>query len=431
MRQKIFRSVCRCFCRPVIVVLAALAVLGTVSAVHAAGLWMYEGAMPDMGMANAGRAASALDASTAGGNPAAMTVLDRNQLETGFMGISLASTFRVENSTYGGGGGGNAGYFTPNGSFAYVHCVNERLRLGIAAGSYFGLGLDYGDHWSGRYYVQDGSLVTAAVNPSIGYRLNEYVSIGGGVSAVGAKMYNKTAINTLVPGRADGRLTYEDTDIGYGYNLGILFELSKKTRFGLTYRSEVDLNFSDKPDIRNEGPVVEELLKKRPRRTLGIDTVIPQAVMFSFWHRLTDRFSVCGNLGWQDWSAFGKPEISLSGSGSLTADLNYHDTYHVALGAQYRFTPKWTASTGISYDTSPIKHDYDRSPTLPLDRAYRYAAGLQYDITSDITIGGAYELIDCGTARVDKQGGELRGDVKGKYSKNFVSAFNLNVVWKF
>ena len=35
----------------------------------AGGLWLYEGSIPDMGMANAGRAASALDASTAGGNP--------------------------------------------------------------------------------------------------------------------------------------------------------------------------------------------------------------------------------------------------------------------------------------------------------------------------------------------------------------------------
>ena len=50
---------------------------------RAAGLWLYEGSIPDMGMANAGRAASALDASTAGGNPAGMTVLDRSQLVTG------------------------------------------------------------------------------------------------------------------------------------------------------------------------------------------------------------------------------------------------------------------------------------------------------------------------------------------------------------
>jgi len=81
--------------------------------------------------------------------------------------------------------------------------------------------------------------------------------------------------------------------------------------------------------------------------------------------------------------------------------------------------------------TSPINHAYNRSPAAPLDRAIRYAAGLQYDVNDCLTIGGACEYIDCGTARVNKQGGPLRGDLKGKYSTNFISIFNLNMIWKF
>jgi len=402
---------------------------------RAGGLWLYEGSIPDMGMANAGRAASALDASTAGGNPAAMTVIERNQLVTGFLGILPKTKFRVQDATYSGGGGGDAGYFTPNSTFAYVHRVNDRLRLGIMLGSYFGLGLKYGNHWSGRYYVQDGELLTAGINPSIGYKVNDYLSIGGGVSAVLGKIYNKVAVNALLPRRGDGRLKYEDMDVGYGYNFGVLFELSKHTRFGLTYRSEVKLDFKDKPDLNRQGWLLDSILNlgNQSKRTLGIDTYIPQAVMFSAWHQLTPTLAVCGNLGWQDWSRFGMPEISINGSKShsFTADLKYNDTYHVALGTQYRFAPRWLVSAGTSYDTSPIKHSYNRSPVLPLDRAIRYAVGLQYDVNNCLTIGGAYEYIDCGTARVDKQGGPFRGDIKGKYSTNFISIFNLNAVWKF
>ena len=46
------------------------------------GLWLYEAGAPDVGTANAGRAALAKDASTAGGNPAGMARLDRSQLLT-------------------------------------------------------------------------------------------------------------------------------------------------------------------------------------------------------------------------------------------------------------------------------------------------------------------------------------------------------------
>jgi long-chain fatty acid transport protein len=397
----------------------------------AGGLWMYEQAASDMGMANAGRAASALDASTAFGNPAAMTVLDRSQLVGGFMGINLKSKFSVDSATNSGGGGGDAGGFTPSGTFAYVHKVNDDLRLGIYSGSYLGLGIDYGDGWSGRYYVQDSSLLTACINPSIGYRLNDYISLGGGVSVVGGKMSTKVAINPLLGGREDGRLKYDDTDIGYGYNLGILLELSKQTRLGLTYRSAVDLDFSDKPDVNKEGWIIGAL--PDVLKNLKIDITLPQAVMFSVWHQFTPKFALAANLGWQDWSRFGMPEISVTGrqTRSLTTNLDYQDTYHIALGAQYRIAPKWLASAGIAYDTSPIDKAQDRSPMLPLDRQIRYATGLQYELNNDITIGGAFEFIDAGSARINQAGGPLRGELKGEYNTNYITVFNMHVIWKF
>jgi long-chain fatty acid transport protein len=81
------------------VFLAVLSCIFLNSDAHAAGLWLYEGSVPDMGMANAGRAASALDASTAGGNPAGMTVLDRSQLVTGFLGILPKTKFDVDHAS--------------------------------------------------------------------------------------------------------------------------------------------------------------------------------------------------------------------------------------------------------------------------------------------------------------------------------------------
>lgn len=117
----------------------------------AAGLWMYEAATPDMGTAIAGRAALASDASTAGANPAGMTRLERSQLLAGFLGIDVSAEFDSDSApTFGGGDGGDAGGFVPSGSFCYVQSLSPYLKLGVAVGSYFGLGLDYDDDWSGR-----------------------------------------------------------------------------------------------------------------------------------------------------------------------------------------------------------------------------------------------------------------------------------------
>lgn len=108
--------------------------------VQAAGLWLYEQAAPDMGLAAAGRAALANDASTAASNPAGMTRLDRNQLEGGFLGILVKAKFDTENSSFSGGDGGDAGGFVPAGSFSYVHGLTPDLKSGSPLAQILALG---------------------------------------------------------------------------------------------------------------------------------------------------------------------------------------------------------------------------------------------------------------------------------------------------
>src|SRR5271154_2877367 len=158
--------------------IVAILVLVSSHRVFASALELYETGAPDLGTASAGRAAMAADASTAAANPAGMTLLNRSQL-LGAAGALLPSTnFDVApQTTPSGGGGGNAGVFTPLGSFFYVYKLAERVRLGVALFSDYGLGGNYGKTWVGRYYVTEESLITSKVNPSIAYMVNEWLSV--------------------------------------------------------------------------------------------------------------------------------------------------------------------------------------------------------------------------------------------------------------
>jgi len=140
------------------VLLALLGVFLFIPAAWAGGLWLYEGGTLDLGTAGAGRAAAAKDASTAGGNPAGMTRLEGSQMTAGAQALFPQIKFDVDDKSFGGGNGGNAGYFTPTASFNYVHSLSSDFKLGVAVGSYFGLGLDYDDDWAGRYYLQEGKF---------------------------------------------------------------------------------------------------------------------------------------------------------------------------------------------------------------------------------------------------------------------------------
>jgi len=123
-----------------------------------------------------------------------------------------------------GGNGGDAGDLVMAGGLLYVHSVTPDLKLGISTGSYFGLGVDYGNNWAGGYYTQDAELLTVGVNPVLAYRLSDWLSIGGGFSIIKGNLFQRIAINTIVPFLPDGQLKVEDHDIGYEGNVGRLIE---------------------------------------------------------------------------------------------------------------------------------------------------------------------------------------------------------------
>jgi long-chain fatty acid transport protein len=404
----------------------------------AAGLWLYEQGAPDLGTASAGRASMAADASTAAANPAAMTRLDSSQVLAAAQGVYIDLQFDTERSGFGGGDGGNAGGFMPAGSLSYVHRVTDDFRLGMSAGSYFGLGVDYGDDWAGRYYTTKASLLTFGVNPGAGYRVNNWLSVGAGFSVLWANLEHEAAINNsavpLQAGLPDGKLKIEDDDVGYGFNLGVLLTPWSGTRIGLTYRSKIDLEFRDVATLKNIGPVLQGLLNITgvADKKVDIDMTIPQAVMLSAYHQLNDRWAIMGDIGWQEWSEFGKRDLTLRSTTSttFTQDLNYDDAWHFALGTQYRFAKNWMWSVGFAYDTNPANDD-TRTPDLPVDRQIRVATGIQYDWNEDVTIGAAYQYLDAGKAEIDQQGGPLQGPLKGEYDTNVIHVAAVNLSWKF
>lgn len=401
----------------------------------AAGLILYEINSPLTGTASAGWSALAEDASTAFTNPAGMTRLDRSQLLVGAQPLIVTSRFHPSSeTTVGGTDGGNAGGVLPSLGGYYVQSFSDRFKMGFSLLSYFGLGLDYGDNWVGRYYVEKSDFLTLALSPSVAYKVNDWLSIGAMFNVLYSMLHSQTAIRNILV-EPDGQLKYEDDDFGFGGGFGLLIEPKKGTRFGLTYYSPVHVSFNDAPELNGLGPVLGGVLTRLGLigRNVGMDFTIPQWIMVSGYQQITDKFAIMGNFGWQDWSQFGDVDISLSVNPETTRSFNnnveFKDTWHVAIGAQYRVCEPWLLSAGFAYDSSPSTES-NRSPDMPFDRNFRYAAGAQYDWSKNLTLGLAYEFIDLGSAGINKEG-FLRGNLIGDYSTNNVNVVNVNLIYRF
>lgn len=407
------------------------------------GLYLYEVGSPDVGLAAAGYAARAQDASTVYTNPAGMTRLDHPTLMAGAQPMYLNLSFTADQDTSAVArtlpGGlaapdGDSNSWLPAGGLFYVHPVNDKLRLGVSMTGNFGLSLDYEDNWVGRYYVQEATLQAASIQPTIAWKVNDMFSVGAGVGILYGIFDEEVAVNNINPSLQDGQLKLDDNDWSTQFNLGLLFEPQLGTRFGLTYLSQADLDFSDTPEFDNLGAGLQTILNNRGLldATLELGMTIPQAVMFSVYHELTDQLALLANLGWQDWSEFGKVDVSIDSTNpqSLTTEFDYSDTWHVAFGVQYQVSAPWLLTGGIAYDSAMLDED-QLSPALPVGETWRFALGAHYNWSENLTIGGSYALGWIGDLDMDVNRGPLAGRVSGTYEDAAIHVVSINAEYRF
>ena len=406
----------------------------------AGGLTQYEVGTADVGLAAAGYAARANDPGTILTNPAGMTRLKGSQFELGLQALYGHANFStdVTTTTVTGSDGGNAVGLLPGLSAFGTYALNDKVTLGFGMCSNFGLGLWYDSNWVGRYYAKEAILMGMSFLPAAAYKVTDQFSVGVALNVMLGYFNEKIAINNIDPRWPDGELDLKDTTVGVGANVGLLYELTKGTRFGVTYSSPVKLNFSADPKFSTTGPLLTNILLNRGTyfKQVDLGMTVPQGVMASFYHEFNDQLALLGNFGWQNWSQFGKVDVSVSSNPlSLTTNLNYIDTWHGALGTQYRVSEPWQLTCGVAYD-SRMLDESNRSPSLPLGWSWRFGAGAQYEMRKDMLIGFAYEYLYSGNPSISKSG-QLplalggRGDLSGSYPNMSIQYFTTNVTWKF
>jgi long-chain fatty acid transport protein len=406
-----------------------------IEAAWAGGIAIYEMGTPDVGLAAAGWAARAQDASTLFKNPAGMSLLDKSEFQAGAQAVYSNLKFSPNSdTTTTGNDGGNAMGWVPGGSLFYVHKLTKNLSLGMGVLSYLGASLKYDNNWVGRYYGQELTLIGFTFMPAVSYRVTDWLSVGAGLNATYATYKQTSALRNLATG-VDGQLKVEDDTWGYGANVGVIVQPFKGTRIGMDYLSEMKLEFKDTPQFSGIGPGLNAILQRMNayNTQLNLGMYIPQMVMGSVYQELGSQWAVMADVGWQQWSRFGKVDVTLVSetANSLTVDSNYQDTWHVAGGAMFKPLAAWTFTAGVGYDSSAVK-DQDRTVTFPVGEMYRFGIGSLWQVKPAIRVGIAYEYAFSPDLSLDQgNSGSLRGRVSGEYSTPSMHFLALNLGWQF
>ena len=419
--------------------LAIVAALGAAGPAFASGYGLREATSDSMGNAFSGGPAKAYDASTVWTNPAGMSLLDDNEFTTGLSFIDPTVKFsgKATDPVTGGNVNGVMGQSNDNniapaasGASFLVFKLAPAWRLGFSLTAPFGQRIGYGDDFVGRYQ----SLVTSVTDINLGmalsYKVNDHFSIGGGPNFDYFNARLTAAIDTpLSP--VTGQDAFADihgNNIGFGYNLGVLYKFDDATRVGLDYHSQIRHNISGEtkitvPSSYSAAPPLVAFLQSlnSGNRT---NVTLPDSLSAGIYHQVTPRLALVGSVEWTDWSLFDKLDIThTNGTPSTIVYENWRNSWYVGVGANYQLTDKILLQGGFAYDESPVT-DSNRTTRIPDSNRYDLGIGMQYKVLPSTTLQIAYLHLFSPGGSINNSAGAAAGTITGNYdlSANSVTA---------
>jgi len=425
---------------------AAALGLGTITVAQAAGFAITEQSVKGLGTAFS-NAAAAGDASTVWFNPAGMTRLDTQMVAGGHLilpqaDFTDAGTVLLTTAGPAPNRGTTAtrdpavGALVPN--FYYVKKLNRRLWLGLGVNSPFGLKTDYDQTWVGRYQAISTTMFTANINPSFAFKLNDKFSFGAGFSAqyihvrltraidksticqgtlaklaaagspttaafaAGCAAAGLTAASLATPA-TDGSLRLEGHDWSFGYNLGVLFEPTADTRFGLQFRSKITQNIDNGDAQFGNTADLAALLGGGTftNQNFGTKLDLPETLSFNAYHRYNAKLAVMADITWTRWNRFNQLSAAFDGGQpNLSERRDWNNTVRLALGAEYAYTPRVTLRTGVAYDPTPVPNPVRRDPLIPDDNRIWLSFGTSYNYSKQLSVDFSYAHLFVGNANI-------------------------------
>ncbi|GLU42111.1 MULTISPECIES: outer membrane protein transport protein [unclassified Pseudomonas] len=323
---------------------------------RANGIALNEQSASGAGTAFAGRASTALDSSVIHGNPAGLVKLKQAEVSGG------AGVIRPRldiSSGHGKAAGTNEGDSAPLATvpFGFISSpISEDFSIGLGLYVPFGLVNDYESSFQGRYHGSYSEVKVATLQPTVSYRINDVLSVGGGltINRIEGELRNNLATAPLNPSRRDTEIKIAGDDTAFGYNLGLMVDLSDAATWGMTYHSKVRYTLQGHTSVTDSPPA----FGLNGHYKTQMEVTLPESVDTSVTYRFDERWTGYVGATWTRWSRMnellaensGVPALGMAlGFGSIGEEMNWHDTLAMAVGASYLIGPQWVLRAGFAY----------------------------------------------------------------------------------
>lgn len=429
------------------------------SEAEAAGYALREQSASALGNAFAGATAGAEDLSYMFFNPAGLTRQSGSQIAVvGNLILPRLELSNLRASTAGGeplsgNDGGNPGEDAVVPAMyglwdiQQTFGLEENIKLGVGVNVPFGLETDYRDNWIGRYHALHSKVKTINVNPAVAWEPVPGLSVAAGLQAqyMDARLTNAVDFGSIgaafggTPGADDGVGKAKGDDIGWGYNLGALWEPWAGTRFGVAWRSAIDHRLRGDGDFSLDsagiGARVQAATGLFQDGRIQADVTTPETLSFGVNHAIDSQWTVMAEAQWTRWSRFHELRIDFANpvQPDSLMEQEWHDTWFVGLGATYRPDEAWALRGGAAWDQDPTRNKH-RGARIPTDDRWWLSLGAGWSPLPGLSIDVGYTHIFIQDSAIDlkatDRGNRFRGDLSADID-GAVDIFAVQARWVF
>jgi len=395
----------------------------------AQGYGVYEQSACEMARSGAAVAAPCDDGSAIFFNPAAIAIQrDGSRLSAGATLIGPRGDF----TGFGGLVNGTMkDTWVPAPAAYYTTPLGDRLALGVGVFVPFGLTIEWPVDFAGRFVSYKTVLQAPYVQPTIAYKINDRVSIGGGPDFVFSNLELNQRVDLaaqqLVPGITFAQLgvplgtdfanfKISGSDFSLAGHVGILVKANDKLSFGGRYlsrhtikRDDLTLESTQVPTgLRTPIPLpgipagtpVDTLLASQfapgarlSSQSAATSLTVPDMFVAGVAVKPAAHLELLVDYQFTTWSVFENLQFTTEHGLNETVVKNYRDTSGIRIGIDYGVNDRVALRGGFLAHQAAAP-DGSVTPDLPEGARTEYTAGLGARLNNRFGVDFAYQYIN-------------------------------------
>jgi long-chain fatty acid transport protein len=389
-----------------------------------------------LGSAQAGMTAGPYDLSRMSLNPASLGLGSGYELSIGATGVitSLTATDVSGSTVLGtpisGNSGGNAGVAAVLPNLYAAASVNQWLRLGFGATSYYGLGPAWDSNWIGRYNIISAQLRSIDLIGVASVRPTPSLIVAGGPifenvairtdAAIDDGTLDQIAFNGAfggVPGGSDGSVATRVENWAVGYIVGATWEPWEGGRIGASYRSQIHHQLNGNAIFGGGGSVgqaIAAVTGVAGSQPFSSSLTNPAVITVGIAQHIGDSLEVFADVQRLGWHSVKSLDLVFDNPAQppVLTELNLNDTWYIAVGGRYQLNEIVAVRFGAAYDTSSTQQP-NRTPLLPDADTWWLAVGLEVMATQSLRIDWAYGHVFWSGADISLSATQLGSTLRG------------------